>query len=95
LPAALLALALAPWPYGYYQVLRIVVTGWAVFLAWDQYQQAKAWTMWVIGFAAIAVLFNPVAPIYLSRGTWAVLDLAGALAFAAFAVIAPKGSSRA
>ena len=49
----------------------------------------------MIGFAAIAVLFNPIAPVYLSRGTWAVLDLAGALAFAGFAIIAPRGNGRA
>lgn len=92
LPAALLLLALAPWPYAFYQVLQIVITGWAAFLAWDQLHLAKLWTPWAVGFMAVAVLFS--APIYSSGIIWMVSDLAGAIAFAAFAVIAPRATPR-
>ena len=37
-------------------------------------------------FGAVAVLFNPLAPIHLSRGTWQVLDPAAAIAFLVTAV---------
>ncbi|ESX85294.1 DUF6804 family protein [Mesorhizobium sp. LSHC412B00] len=84
IPAVALVLALAPWPYAYYQLLRVVVTVWAVAIAWDQYQLAKRWTPWVISFAAVAALFNPIAPIYLVREVWAVFDLVGAAVFATF-----------
>ncbi|PBB94801.1 DUF6804 family protein [Mesorhizobium sp. WSM3862] len=91
IPAALLVLALAPWPYAYYQLLRIVVAIWAAVIAWDQYRLAKSWTPWVICFVAVAVLFNPLAPIYLTREIWAVLDLAGAAAFATYGVTGLRG----
>ncbi|MER9168932.1 hypothetical protein NKI12_16395 [Mesorhizobium australicum] len=86
IPALLLVLALAPWPYAYYQLLRIVVTGWAAFLTWDRYQSAKTWTPWVIAFVALAVLFNPIAPIHLTRPIWSVLNVLGASVFAAFGI---------
>lgn len=86
IPAVALMLALLPWPYAYYQLLRVVVTVWAVALAWDQYRLAKSWTPWVFAFAAVGVLFNPIAPIYLSREVWAVFDLLGAGLFAGFCV---------
>jgi hypothetical protein len=65
--------ALAHNPYGYYQILRWViacVTGYSAYMA---YEQGK--TTWVWIFGIIAVLFNPIAPIYLARETWSVIDL--------------------
>ncbi len=37
--------------------------------------------LWAAGFAAIAVLFNPVVPVVLSRNVFLALDLACILAF--------------
>ena len=37
IPAAMLIIALAPLPYGYYTLLRIVVCGASAFLAWQHY----------------------------------------------------------
>ncbi|HET9177145.1 MAG TPA: DUF6804 family protein [Terriglobia bacterium] len=37
--------------------------------------------LWAAGFVAIAVLFNPIAPVALSRNVFLVLDLACLLAF--------------
>jgi hypothetical protein len=37
------------------------------------YEQGKTAWAWIFGI--IAVLFNPVAPIYLARETWSVIDL--------------------
>lgn len=39
IPAALLVVALAPLPYGYYTFLRLIVTGWDLFLARDECQR--------------------------------------------------------
>lgn len=85
IPAALLVLALLPLPYGYYTFLRLVITGWALFLAWGEYRHAGSANGWAIGFLLIAALFNPLVPIHLDRSTWAFLDCGTAVFFGAFA----------
>jgi len=65
--ALMLLLALASWPYGYYQLLRFVACGVAVYVAFMAYNWQKMWATWLFGF--IAVLFNPLIPIHLSRET--------------------------
>jgi hypothetical protein len=70
-----LALALAPldWPYGYYQFLRLGVTAAAIWLAIiAERQQCRGWAIFGVG---LALLFNPVFPVYLNRGGWLVIDL--------------------
>ena len=60
-------------------VLDIVVCVGALIVA----TQAVAWSkyLWTAGFVAIAVLFNPVLPVALSRNVFLGLDLACLLAF--------------
>lgn len=76
-PAALLLLALAPLPYGYYQFLRLVVCVCAVLIA----IQVKKTTVWFPIFLTVALLFNPIIPVYLTRDIWALIDIACALLF--------------
>ena len=83
--AIMLLLALAPWPYGYYQVLRLVVCGVAVYVAFMGYTWQKMWAMWLFGF--IAVLFNPLLPIHLSRQIWQAIDVVCGILFMVIAVI--------
>lgn len=73
-PAALLLLALIPLPYGYYTFLRIVVTLCAALAAFEFYMSAK-WRFISYIFIGIAILFNPVLPIYLTRTIWAPFDV--------------------
>ncbi len=82
--------ALAKWPYGYYQLLRIVTCCVAVYIAFIAYQWQKLWAVWLFGF--IALLFNPVIPIHLSREIWQTIDLICALLFTtvAFVLKRPK-----
>jgi urea transporter len=83
IPAAIAALmlfgALAPWPYGYYQLLRWVTCGVAVYVAFLAYAWEKKWATYLFGF--IAVLFNPLLPIYLLREIWQPIDVICALLF--------------
>jgi len=83
IPAVIAAIALlgalAPWPYGYYQLLRFVVCGVAIYIAYMAYNWKKIWAMWLFGF--IALLFNPLIPIYLSREIWQVIDVICAVLF--------------
>ena len=44
-------------------------------------------------FALVAILFNPLAPVYLSRETWQPIDIAVAVLFlAAIPLVKPPGS---
>lgn len=88
LAAIMLLLALAPWPYGYYQVLRLVVCGVSVYTAFVTYQWGKLWATWVFGF--IAILFNPLIPIHLSRELWQPIDVICALMFTVVAITLKK-----
>lgn len=89
-PAALLVAALAYWPYGYYTLLRFIVCIAAVWLAVLDFQRNDKITPWVIVLGIIAILFNPIAPVYLSRGTWAYLDVAAAILFGIHAYMASE-----
>lgn len=71
--------ALADWPYGYYQLLRFVVCGVSVYVAFTAYNLQKMWAVWLFGF--IALLFNPLIPFHLSRQLWQPIDLICAVLF--------------
>ncbi|MCX6009230.1 MAG: hypothetical protein NTW48_04235 [Chloroflexi bacterium] len=75
----MLCVAVAPLAYGYYQLLRWVTCGVAVFIAVMAYRWGKVWATWVFGL--VAILFNPLWPIYLTRAIWRPIDLACAVLF--------------
>ena len=77
--AVLLLAALGHHPYGYYTFLRWAVCVAAVVVAWVAWESASQWATWP--FAGIAILFNPLAPVYLQRSTWRLIDIVCALAF--------------
>ncbi len=71
-------LAVAPWPYGYYQLLRIVVFIAGIYCGVmvrrsGVENQNLAWAL----FGA-ALVFNPFLPVHLPRELWAVLNVAAA-----------------
>ena len=77
--AVLLLIALLPLPYFYYQLLRIVVIVVAAIYAYKFYkdnQMAK-----VITFGIIALIWNPIFPIYMDKSVWMILDIVGAVVF--------------
>ena len=77
--AAMLLGALAQWPYGYYQLLRWIVCGAAIFVAVSAYGWQKLWATWLFGF--VAALFNPLVPVHLSRDAWQPIDVVCAILF--------------
>ncbi len=77
LAAGALILAGRRWPYSYYTVLRWLVCIVAVCGAIRASNSARK--LWPWAFGALAVLFNPIAPIRFSRTTWTMLDIAAAL----------------
>ncbi len=75
----MLLLAIADLPYGYYTLLRVIITASAVFLVWIAYNLKK--TFWVVLIGIVAILFNPLIPIHLDKETWVVIDLIVAVLF--------------
>ena len=76
----MLLLASTPLPYGYYQLLRFVICGVSMYVAFMAYTcWQKMWAAWLFGF--IAILFNPLIPIYLSHKVWQLIDVICAILF--------------
>jgi hypothetical protein len=77
-----LFLALAPLPSFYYRILRFLVTIAALLVAKHEWEKEYAVGIWLIIFVAIAVLFNPVLPVYLyNRSLWISIDILCGLIF--------------
>jgi len=84
IPIALLCIATARMPYGYYTFMRTVVCGLAGYFAYVAWQEdILVLRSWAVVFGLIAILFNPIIPVYLKRGTWFDIDIGVALVFAA------------
>ena len=75
----LLAIPTGIWPYGYYVLSRWMVTGTALFVLWAAYKLERR--MWIWLMVIIAILFNPIFPIYLDKETWVAIDFVVAFLF--------------
>ena len=86
--AGMLFYALADHPYAYFTLLRFIVCTVASYCAVQANSQKNEQWTWVYG--VIAVLFNPIIPIHLSRGLWIIIDLAAAIVILVSLFIGPK-----
>ncbi|MBL0247659.1 MAG: hypothetical protein IPQ28_08760 [Sphingobacteriales bacterium] len=78
--AGLLFIGLLDLPIGYYTFLRIVVTIGSVAVVVTEYE--KGFNFWVIAFGIIAIIFNPLIPIYLNdKSAWMPIDIIGGIIF--------------
>ena len=77
----MLILALGSWQYGFYQILRLVVTVCAIYMSW--YMLNKKQSGWGVAFIILAILFNPIYPFYFQRNTWQLIDIGAAIVFLA------------
>ena len=66
-------------PYSYFQFTRWIVTISGAYLAYFYHQHKRSG--WMFIFIAIAILFNPIAPFYMSASSWHVYDLIAAVIF--------------
>ena len=71
--------AIAEWPYGYYILLRWITCITSILVAFQAFEKNIDWAKVV--FIVIAILFNPLAPIYLSRSIWISLDIITGILF--------------
>jgi hypothetical protein len=61
------------WPYGYYIFLRWAISLLSVFIAYQAYKLER--NLWIYIFAGMAILFNPIAPVYLDKSAWVLIDV--------------------
>lgn len=87
--AVLLFWAITSHRYGFFQLLRVVVTASAILAAAGAYcdsgilyARPRVWLWWFVG---CAVLFNPLLPVRLDRASWQIADGAAGLLFLASA----------
>lgn len=79
IPIVALGVALLEMPYGYYMLLRLLVCGVCIYLAVDDAHRGRTDWAWMLG--GVAVLYNPVFRIPLSREIWSVVNVATILLF--------------
>ena len=74
--AGFLFMGLIDLPIGFYTLLRIVVTIGSVAVVVTEFENGI--NFWVITFGLIAILFNPLIPIYLNdKSAWMPIDIIG------------------
>lgn len=66
------------WPSGFYELLRIVVSGTALHGLVQSVNRHQYWP-WVMG--AIAILFNPILPLSFDQDEWRPIDFGAAVTF--------------
>lgn len=79
LAGIMLIIGIFPLPYGYFQLLRWIVCGIAVFIVYQAYTYKKAWV--AIIFCVIAILFNPIRTIHFEKNVWQWIDAICAAVF--------------
>lgn len=71
----LLIIALFNMPYGYYQLLRLVVCLVSGLTTYKLYQSYQTISLAVILFGLITLIYNPFYPLHFSRYTWEIINL--------------------
>jgi len=65
--------------YGYYAFVRCIICITSILIAFQAFKKNIDWAKVV--FIIIAIIFNPLAPIYLSRNIWMPIDIIAAILF--------------
>jgi uncharacterized membrane protein len=73
---ALLVAASTHLPYFFYVLLRVLICTASAYFSTKRYQERR--TLWVWTFGAIALLFNPVFPVRMTRADWRVVNILAA-----------------
>ena len=71
--------ALADLPYGFYKLLRWMVCITAVTTTIEATKRQHASWPWIHGL--VAVIFNPIFPLFFDRAIWSIIDVLAGLAF--------------
>ena len=81
-PAILLLLVtFVNFPYGFYTLLRLIVSISSGFIIYLNYKEEKRITTSVIIFTIICLLFNPIIPVHLTKSQWIPIDIITSIIF--------------
>lgn len=78
--AVALAVAILPWPYAYYQALRLGIFAAGLYCGIKFKAAGDDKLAYALLFTAL--VFNPFLPVHLTRAIWLPLNLFGAAIFA-------------
>ena len=71
-PAAMSLIAIAPMPYGYYQFLKLVIFLAGGLIGFQFWTRGR--TVLAVPFILLALLFNPIFPVHLTREIWTAIN---------------------
>ena len=66
----LIAAPLISFPYGFYTLLRLIITITSAIIIFYTYKSAGGINEILIIFALILILYNPIFPVHLTREIW-------------------------
>lgn len=90
--SGLLLLAIAELPSGYYTFLRIAVFIATLIVIVAEFKNGISFR--VIAFGIIAIVFNPLIPVYLNdKETWIPIDIISAVFFGVKSFIGNKNNN--
>lgn len=78
-PISLLLIALLDMPYGYYQLLRVLIFCTSVYIAVQERGRDNEGWFWA--FVACALVYNPVVKLSLGKEIWPVVNVATIILF--------------
>ena len=77
-PIVAMGIGFLPMPYGYYNLSRLIVCGCSVYFAYGLYLKKDIAFVWIFSF--LAVLYNPIIPVYLyEKSIWMVVNIITAI----------------
>lgn len=80
----MLILALFPLPYGYYQLLRFVISITTCIIGYKIYNENKTISYKVILWGLVLLLYNPIIRIHLEREIWQIINIGTILFLAGY-----------
>lgn len=93
---AIVALLLAlprGWPHGYYDLLRFLVCGVAVYGIFQGFRQRRI--VWIGLLLGMTILFNPIVTIHFPKSAWILLNLSAAGLLGLFSIELKLGPNNA
>lgn len=73
--AIVLFISIADLPYGFYTFMRIVVPLLSVIYLYFAYMDKEEFNLMLIPNIIITILWNPILPVYMDKGTWVLIDI--------------------
>ena len=76
---ALLIAVIPIWPYVFYQFLKLVIFGASSFSVYLYHKEKNK--KWMLIMIFVAIIFNPINPLYFGHFIWSIVDLVMAFLF--------------